>query len=146
VASPLTGLHGVVTFAKVAAEVGGFGDPARCAEVRAAADFVLLTETGPVVVRPDDVWIAVAGEPSGVLPAVSGPAVDALAAAGLGPVADEVAELPYIEVIVFAGDRVRITGVLRDEPAPPQLSTHTGYRDATTVPTLSGGGGAVVIA
>jgi hypothetical protein len=38
-----------------------------------------------------------------------------------------------------------VHGVLRDEPAPSDLAAHGGYRDATTVRTLSGAGGALCI-
>lgn len=143
VTSPITGLRGVVTYALVATRDRDLRDPARCAEVRAAADFLLMTGDGPVLIRTDDVWMGIVGDPVDQVSAAPGPALDALRAAGHGEAADRVAELPYLEVVLFPGSWVRVTGVLRDEPAPVELTTGSGYRDSPTIKTLCGGGGAL---
>ena len=143
VASPITGLRGVVTYALVGTRARDLGDPARCAEVRAGADFLLMTGDGPVLIRTNDVWMGIVGDPVDEVSAVPGPALDALRAAGHGEAADRVAELPYLEVVLFPGSWVRVTGVLCDEPAPPEVAARTGYRDSPTIKTLSGGGGAL---
>lgn len=140
--SPIDGMRCVVAYMRVAPAPALLFRGGPRAEIATAGDFALRTLKGRFVVRAENLWVRDFGPPSGTLEVVPAePAIaDRIREAGLDPAG----VLYYRETIVFPGDVVRVTGIVTEEPAPPEL-VQSSYRDGASIRTLRGGEGALVI-
>lgn len=139
--SPIDGMRGVLAYTRVAPTPALLfrGEPR--AEIATARDFAVRTLEGRFLVRAGDLWVRDFGAPSGVLGQVPTEAAiaDRIREAGLDPAG----VLHYREMVVFPGDVVRVTGIVTEEPVPPELVS--SYRGESWIRTLSGGEGPVVV-
>lgn len=140
--SPIDGMQGVLAYTRVAAAPALLFRGGPRAEIATARDFAVRTLKGRVLVRAGDLWVRDFGAPSGVLGPMPTEAKIAarIREAGLDPAG----VLHYREMVVFPGDVVRVTGIVTEELAPPELGG-SSYREESWIRTLSGGEGPVVV-
>jgi len=113
----------------------------RVIELVTANDFLLRADDRTLQVRASGAvllaWMGVDETFPLVLPRPAPLLADALAAAGI------VKPRSYAELSLHDGDPIRVTGVLRDEPA--LQASAAGYRQPELRPTLTGAGGRLEI-